>query len=304
MADAPSRRPDRPPFAALLAAVAIVSVACTDSVPVATTTDPPPTAAATPAHSPPTATRPTELQQPLPTLGPHGAGVVIGAEIVPNVATADQQVVVTPVAPVERTCGVAMALYDPYLWGDRELIGVLLDTGDWAPFDPNVTTTVLTCLPPPASDPISARIPDGLADGLYQACVGSIGSAEGCNLLRIVRPGEIAAGAADADAEPVAVAPGDGFTVTPTGDAAVCSRFELIVGVGGELELVGFPTADGDVQFDVPGATTTAPRCGADTGVRPGPITFVAPDVPAGTYLFCLASRFDPIGCARVTIDR
>lgn len=260
-------------------------------------TTPTETDVATPASSP------GDEQQPPPTLGRHGTGGVIGADISPDVATAGQQIIATPAGSVEPTCGVTMAFYDPYLLGDRELVGMLLGNRTWVPFDPDVTTTLPPCLPPPISDPVAARVPDGLADGLYQACVGAIGTAEGCALLRVIRPGEFTAAAAGAAADPLLVAPGDEFTVT-RGEAQVCSRFELLVGFDGALELVGFPTQEGDVHFDVPGATTTAPRCGSDTGVPPGPVTFVAPDVPDGPYLFCLASRFDPPGCARVTIQR
>ncbi len=294
MAGRRTPRLGRAPLAAVVAVTTVVT-ACTDTLPVETR----------PSAPQPSATAPAETKQPTPSIGPHGTGEFIGAEIAPVVASAGQDVVVRPVEAVTPTCGVTLAFYDPYLWGDRELIGVLLGTGEWAPFDPSVTTTLLACVPPPVSAPLTARLPDGLADGLYQACIGAIGSAHGCNLLRVIRPGEIDSDAAEGAAEPVVVAPGEGFTLTPADDdALVCGRFELVVGVGAELELVGFPTPDGDVYFDVPGATTTAPRCGIDTGVPPGPVTFVAPDVPDGSYLFCLASRFDPPGCARVTIER
>ena len=267
--------------------VVVVSASCTDTVPAATST--------------PTATPPPGSQQPAPTAAGQPVDNFISAEIAPNVATAGQRVLVTPFATAQPTCGVTMAFYDPYLWGGDELIGVLLAMGDWVPFDPGVTTTLLACLPPPVSDASPVRIPNELADGLYRACIG----ANGCDLLRVVRPGEIPSEAAEAAATPIVVAPGDGFTVTPADDdARVCSRYELHTGVGGGLDLLGFPASDGDVQLPVPGATTTVPMCGAVGGVWTAPVTFVAPDVPDGPYLFCLASRFEPNGCARVMIER
>lgn len=277
----------RRPAGSLLGVLVVVAISCTDTVPAATS-------------SPPTA-MPPPGSQPIPADTRQPDDAYIAAEIAPNVATADQRIVVAPFASAQPTCGITMAFYDPYLWGDGELIGVLLATGEWVPHDPSVSTTVLACLPPPVSDPMTAHIPTELVDGLYRACIGT----NGCDLLRIVRPGELPSEADGGIAAPIAVAPGDEFVVTPgDADARVCHRFELHVGVGDGLELVGFPTTDGNVSLPVPGATTTVPLCGVGSGVPPGPVTFVAPDVPTGHYLFCLASRFDPFGCARVTIER
>ena len=87
--------------APLLATVAVLT-ACTDTIPATTG----------PSDPRPTATPPDDTLQPTPTLGPHGAGDFIPAEIAPRVATAGQDIVVTPSAAVEPTCGVTMAFYD------------------------------------------------------------------------------------------------------------------------------------------------------------------------------------------------
>ena len=277
----------------LIGVLIVLAASCTDTTPAATSTPPP------------TAAPPADSRQPAPSLDREVHDTWIAAAVAPNVATAGERFVVTPTAAVQHRCGVAIAFYTPIPWGGGELIGVLLGGGEWVPFDPAVSTTVLDCLPPPASDPIEARVPAELADGLYEACISSIGGPDGCGLLRLVRPGSIASDAADATADPDRVAPGDGFTVTPADDdARVCSRYELHTGVGGRLDLLGFPASDGGIQLPVPGATTTVPRCGAVGGVSTVPVTFVAPDVPDGPYLFCLASRFEPNGCARVMIER
>jgi hypothetical protein len=185
------------------------------------------------------------------------------------------------------------------------LLGVLLGE-EWAPYDPAVSTTVLACLPPAVSSPVDVRVPDQIAAGLAEVCIAGVGAPEGCGLLRVVRPEQIDAAGFGAVAAPGVVAPGDAFAVTPaTPSSTVCSRFEMYVGVDGDLDLVGFPDRTGTIGLPVPGATTTVPSC--DTGARveaPGePVELVAPEVPPGDYVICLAFRDERDSCAHLVIE-
>ncbi|NNE12462.1 MAG: hypothetical protein HKN41_09490 [Ilumatobacter sp.] len=215
---------------------------------------------------------------------------------------ADDWFEVTPSAPIAPVCGTRMIFYTPVPNGQGELIGVILLNDEWQPHQPGVTTTLPPCAPPPVSVPIGGRVPAELPAVLHEVCLSDVTQGRGCGLLRVVRPGPIDVDSAAASAEPTTVAPGDEFVVVPTDDALVCSRHELLVEVGGELDLVGFPNPDGDVFLPVPGATTTVPRCGAFAGVASEPVTLVTPDLPDGQYVLCLASRHNRGSCARLEV--
>ena len=255
------------------------------------------------SESGPAATAPTEVTSIDATTPQPMVLGWLGASVEPNVVAAGDRFEVTPRTPVDPTCGVAMAFYTPMPYGAGRLIGVVLVNDAWQPNEPGVSTTLPPCLPPPVSDPVAARVPAELTPELLEVCIDAVTNADGCGLVRVVRPGVIAVDSGGATAQPVVVAPGDEFTITPADDAApVCDRHELYVAVDGELELVGFPNPSGGVGLPVPGATTTVPRCGAVGGVPSEPVTFVTPDVPDGPYLLCLAYRSERGSCARIEV--
>lgn len=243
------------------------------------------------------------VDESAPTTARPWIGDWHGATVTPNVVAAGDRFELTPIEPVEPTCGVTVRFYTAVPYGQGELIGAVLLGDVWAPHDASVTSTLLPCDPPSVSAPVSARVPAELAAGLSLACIDDVTEGAGCSLLRVVVPGEIDDDATIATADPAVVAPGQTFIVTPAlVDTVVCSRHELLVGVGGALDLVGFPTADGLVGLPVPGATTTVPRCGPVAGIATEPVEYVTPDLPDGAYAICLAFRTQADGCARIEV--
>ena len=208
----------------------------------------------------------------------------------PAVAEPGGVLAITPAATIERYCTDIVAVLPV---GDGPVIGQVLGGSTWRPVPQGAPgPTWPACLGAVTDAPLTFTVPD-VTDGFHRFCIAAGELPEGCAVVTVQTPSLLAI------ASPSEVAPGDAIMITPGGVVQpICGGPVLVYDVT-RTEPVRLASRSG-ASTPPPVENWAVHDCLPESSDLP--IEMVVPDIPLGTYAFCLSSDLADVGCARVIV--